>query len=191
MRTVHLIVIHCSATKENETFTEIELEKSHRQRGLNGIGYHYYIRRDGNIKSTRPVRKPGAHARGHNLDSIAICYEGGLNQRGVPKDTRTEWQKHSMIVLIRALLTDFPMCHICGHRDLPQIPDDNSLIEPESWLRECPCFDAAREYGKRMLRITMVVSLVGCVIILALRPLILDFYRDKLTETAKIGRAHV
>ena len=54
MRTVHLIVIHCSATKENETFTEIELEKSHRQRGLNGIGYHYYIRRDGNIKSTRP-----------------------------------------------------------------------------------------------------------------------------------------
>lgn len=147
MRTVHLIVIHCSATKENETFTEMELEKSHRQRGLNGIGYHYYIRRDGNIKSTRPVRKPGAHARGHNLDSIAICYEGGLNQRGVPKDTRTEWQKHSMIVLIRALLTDFPMCHICGHRDLPQIPDDNSLIEPESWLRECPCFDAAREYG--------------------------------------------
>ena len=98
MRTVHLIVIHCSATKENETFTEMELEKSHRQRGLNGIGYHYYIRRDGNIKSTRPVRKPGAHARGHNLDSIAICYEGGLNQRGVPKDTRTEWQKHSMIM---------------------------------------------------------------------------------------------
>lgn len=44
--------------------------------------------------------------------------------------------------------------------------------------------DTAREYGKRMLRITMVVSLVGCVIILALRPLILDFYRDKLTETA-------
>ena len=44
--------------------------------------------------------------------------------------------------------------------------------------------DAAREYGKRMLRITMIVSLIGCVIILALRPLILDFYRDKLTETA-------
>ena len=65
MRTVHLIVIHCSATKENETLTEIELEKSHRQRGLNGIGYHYYIRRDGNIKSTRSVRKPGAHAQGH------------------------------------------------------------------------------------------------------------------------------
>ena len=85
MRTVHLIVIHCSATKENETLTEIELEKSHRQRGLNGIGYHYYIRRDGNIKSTRSVRKPGAHAQGHNLDSIAICYEGGLNRHSMAK----------------------------------------------------------------------------------------------------------
>ena len=104
MRTVHLIVIHCSATKENETLTEIELEKSHRQRGLNGIGYHYYIRRDGNIKSTRSVRKPGAHAQGHNLDSIAICYEGGLNRHGLPKDTRTQWQKHSMIVLLKTLL---------------------------------------------------------------------------------------
>ena len=44
--------------------------------------------------------------------------------------------------------------------------------------------DTAGEYGKRMLRITLVVSLIGCVIILAIRPLILDFYRDKLTETA-------
>ena len=42
--------------------------------------------------------------------------------------------------------------------------------------------DTAGEYGKRMLRITLAVSLIGCVIILAIRPLILDFYRDKLTE---------
>ena len=45
--------------------------------------------------------------------------------------------------------------------------------------------DTAREYGKRMLRITIIVSLIGCAVILAIRPLILDFYRD-LTETAII-----
>ena len=44
--------------------------------------------------------------------------------------------------------------------------------------------DTAREYGKRMLRITIIVSLIGCAVILAIRPLILDFYRDKLSETA-------
>lgn len=146
MRTIHLIVIHCSATKENDTLTEMELEKSHRQRGLNGIGYHYYIRKNGDIKSTRHIRKPGAHARGHNINSIAICYEGGLNCHGVPKDTRTEWQKHSMTVLLRTILIDFPLCHICGHRDLPQMADANSQVEPESWLEECPCFDAATEF---------------------------------------------
>lgn len=147
MRAIHLIVIHCSATKENDTFTEKELEKSHRQRGLNGIGYHFYIRRNGEIKSTRSVRKPGAHARGHNLESIAVCYEGGLSHRGGPKDTRTEWQKHSMLVLLKTLLIDHPGCHICGHRDLPRTIDDHTLVEPESWLEECPCFDAAKEFG--------------------------------------------
>ena len=44
--------------------------------------------------------------------------------------------------------------------------------------------DTAREYGKRMLRITIIVSLIGCAVILAVRPMILDFYRDKLTEKA-------
>ena len=145
MRTVHLIVIHCSATKENETFTEIELEKSHRQRGLNGIGYHYYIRRDGNIKSTRPVRKPGAHARGHNLGSIAICYEGGLNQRGVPKDTRTEWQRHSLRVLVRALLMDYPEAKVAGHRDLSPDRNNNGEVEPMEWTKQCPCFEVKKE----------------------------------------------
>ncbi len=51
-----------------------------------------------------------------------------------------------MIVLLKTLLIDYPDCHICGHRDLPQIMDNHSLIEPESWLEECPCFDAATEY---------------------------------------------
>ena len=35
-----------------------------------------------------------------------------------------------------------------------------------------------------MLTITFIVSLIGCAVILAIRPVILDFYRDKLTETA-------
>lgn len=44
--------------------------------------------------------------------------------------------------------------------------------------------EEAKEYGRRMLWITTAVSLAGCVIILAIRPFIVDFYRDKLSETA-------
>ena len=43
----------------------------------------------------------------------------------------------------------------------------------------------SQELGQNnKLKITITVSMIGCVIILAIRPLILDFYRDKLTETA-------
>ena len=95
MRKIDLIVIHCSATREDRCFTEFDLDVCHRRRGFNGPGYHFYIRKDGRIVSTRPVEKIGAHAKGHNATSIGICYEGGLDARGRPKDTRTEWQVHS------------------------------------------------------------------------------------------------
>ena len=118
MRLINLIVIHCSATCEDRPFTEQALEAAHRQRGFDGIGYHFYVRRDGLILTTRPVERVGAHARGCNAHSIGICYEGGLDRHGLPKDTRTEWQRHSLRVLVRALLMDYPEAKVLGHRDL-------------------------------------------------------------------------
>lgn len=118
MRAISLIVVHCSATREDKSFTEHDLDVCHRRRGFNGVGYHFYIRKNGDIKSTRPLERIGAHARGFNSESIGICYEGGLDNEGHPKDTRTPWQKHSLRVLILTLLRDYPGCRICGHRDL-------------------------------------------------------------------------
>lgn len=108
MRKIDLIVIHCSATCEDRPFTGQALEAAHRRRGFDGTGYHFYIRRDGQILTTRPVERAGAHARGYNAHSIGIAYEGGLDHYGNPKDTRTEWQRHSLRVLVRALLMDYP-----------------------------------------------------------------------------------
>lgn len=107
-----------------------------------------YIRRNGDIKSTRPIGRIGAHARGFNKESIGICYEGGLDCRGVPKDTRTSWQKHSLRVLILTLLKDFPGCRICGHRDLSPDLNGNGEIEPEEWIKACPCFEASKEWNR-------------------------------------------
>ena len=47
MRKISLIVIHCSATREDKELTAFDLDTMHRRRGFNGTGYHYYIRRDG------------------------------------------------------------------------------------------------------------------------------------------------
>lgn len=143
MRKIDLIVIHCSATREDHCFTEYDLDTCHRRRGFNGPGYHFYIRKDGRIVSTRPIERVGAHARGFNARSIGICYEGGLDREGHPKDTRTPEQKHSMRVLVRTLLTDYPGCEVCGHRDLSTDLNGNGEIEPEEWIKACPCFEVS------------------------------------------------
>lgn len=43
---------------------------------------------------------------------------------------------------------------------------------------------AAKVYSGRMLGLTILVSLVGCGIMMAIRPFMVQFYADKLTETA-------
>lgn len=148
MRKIDLIVIHCSATREDRTFTEQDLEVSHRRRGFNGTGYHFYIRKDGRMVTTRPLERVGAHAKGYNAHSIGICYEGGLNGEGKPKDTRTEWQRHSMRALVLTLLKDYPGSCVCGHRDLSPDLDGDGEVEPEEWIKACPCFDVKRELSQ-------------------------------------------
>ena len=83
MRAISLIVVHCSATREDKSFTEHDLDVCHRRRGFNGVGYHFYIRKNGDIKSTRPLERIGAHARGFNSESIGIWRSGqrGTSQR--------------------------------------------------------------------------------------------------------------
>lgn len=146
VRKVDLIVIHCSATREDRCFTEYDLDTAHRRRGFNGAGYHFYVRKNGSIKGTRPLELVGAHAKGYNAHSIGICYEGGLDAHGVAKDTRTEWQRHSLRVLVLALQKEFPGARVCGHRDLSPDLNGNGEIEPEEWIKQCPCFDVKEEF---------------------------------------------
>ena len=125
MRFINLIVIHCSATRCDRSYTEHELTIDHLRRGFSGAGYNYYIR------------------KGHNAHSVGVCYEGGLDERGYPADTRTDFQKHSLRVLVMLLLRDYPGSRLCGHRDLSPDLNRNGEIEPEEWIKACPCFDAA------------------------------------------------
>ena len=134
MRRINLIVIHCSATRCNTNFTVEDLDACHRARGYNGIGYHYYITRDGHIHPCRSENVAGAHARHYNAHSIGICYEGGLDKDGSYDDTRTQAQKLALETVLTSLKADYPDALILGHRDLPNVHKD------------CPCFDARAEY---------------------------------------------
>ena len=136
MRRIDLIVIHCSATRCDQSFPMEALEACHRARGFRCCGYHYYITRDGQLYPGRPEEMVGAHARRYNKHSIGICYEGGLDPQGKPADTRTPAQKHALAALIRSLKVDYPEAEVVGHNELP-------------WVKKaCPCFDAIKEYGE-------------------------------------------
>jgi len=145
MRKINYIVVHCSATREGYELTPEALEAEHRRRGFRGTGYHYYIRRDGTVLGTRSLEIPGAHVKGHNAHSIGICYEGGLDREGRPKDTRTPEQRSALRLLISQLLKHFRDARVCGHRDLSPDLNGDGQIEPEEWIKQCPCFDVATE----------------------------------------------
>lgn len=134
MRTIHLIVLHCSATPENQAYTPEQLERDHKARGFTSAGYNYYVRQSGDVVAMRPLAQIPAHAKGFNRNSIGICYEGGLGNDREPKDTRTPEQKRSIRLLLMLLRARYPHSRICGHRDLGA-------------PKACPCFNAEEEYA--------------------------------------------
>lgn len=145
MRSINLIVVHCSATRADRALTTEELETIHRRRGFRGIGYHYYIRRDGTVVNTRPPELIGAYVKGHNAHSIGLCYEGGLDCDGKPADTRTPEQRSALRLLVCQLLKRFRNSYVCGHRDLSPDLNGNGVVEPEEWVKECPCFEVSND----------------------------------------------
>lgn len=134
MRTVSLIIVHCSANKAGSALRTGDIDRYHRSLGWKCCGYHYVIPTDGTIEAGRPEELVGAHCKHHNSHSIGICYIGGLDDGGTtPKDTRTEAQKATLRKLIEQLHQRYPKALIVGHHDLnPQ--------------KACPCFHVTAEY---------------------------------------------
>ena len=132
---VKLLIVHCSATRCDRNFSVEKL----RATGIAKFGqasYHYYVRRNGSVVPILPESVRGVHAVGYNHCSIAVCYEGGLDERGVATDTRTELQKHALYALLKQLRQDYPKARIIGHRELPRV------------AKKCPGFTASREYSQ-------------------------------------------
>lgn len=146
MRSISLIVLHCSATRTTQNYSFRQCKADHMKLGYKTIGYHYYITRDGQVHEGRPLWQVGAHCKGHNQHSIGICYEGGIDAAGYACDTRTKAQRESMYALLCRLHDQFPSAIIMGHRDLSPDLDGNGRIEPDEWIKQCPCFDALCDY---------------------------------------------
>ena len=51
--------------------------------------------------------------------------------------------------LLARLHNRYPKARVCGHRDLSPDRDGNGVITPGEWIKACPCFDVAADYGYR------------------------------------------
>ncbi|MDE6346682.1 MAG: N-acetylmuramoyl-L-alanine amidase [Muribaculaceae bacterium] len=116
MRKIDKIILHCSATPEGHDYTVADIDRWHRERGFNGIGYHYVIYLDGTVNPGRSIERIGAHCIGQNSNSIGICYIGGVTTDGkTPKDTRTPAQRKALRELVDTLRKKYPGATVHGH----------------------------------------------------------------------------
>ena len=131
-REITEVVCHWTETPTNKNIGSEEINNLHVDQGLNGIGYHYMIRRDGSIQRGRPVNIEGEHAINHNQRSIAVCFVGGIN---VPSETinltqyissssLTRSQFNSFDHFCRAFYNVWPGGQIVGHSDIDTLTND-------------------------------------------------------------------
>ena len=78
-----------------------------------GIGYNFYVRKDGTVWQGRPIWAQGGHCFYHNHKSVGICFEGDFD-----KETMGEKQYKAGVELIKYVLSVYPGCTIYKHKQL-------------------------------------------------------------------------
>lgn len=105
------VVLHHAAAKACSPY---QVDSWHKANGWTGIGYHYFVRKDGTIYRGRPEWATGAHAQGKNHESIGICAEGNYDEEYIMPDT----QKDSIQELLRDIKLRYPNTTVKGHRNV-------------------------------------------------------------------------
>lgn len=129
-REVTELVVHWTETPTNKNIGSEELNDLHVAFGLDGLGYHYVIRRDGTLQRGRPVNIVGQHAPTNNHDqrSIGIVFVGGINApSGTPNldsfisaQSLTRSQLNTFDHICRAFYAVFPGGQIIGHSEIDE-----------------------------------------------------------------------
>ena len=127
MRKIDEIIIHCSDSDRPEHDDIKVIDQWHKERGFKKVGYHYFIKKNGDLQIGREESEMGAHCASHNQNSIGICLHG-------KKDLPTWEQTRTLLFLCRELMTkyDIDPMNIHGHREYNE-------------HKTCPNFDVKLE----------------------------------------------
>lgn len=135
-RQINLIAIHHSASPRSTTTEQIRkwhMDPKRPGGPFEDIGYHWVIEDDGRWVRGRDMYEYGAHARGHNRNSIGICVTGDNTKKA---HAWSEKQHLSLQDLLRSAKLWFPNAEILGHRDLEGQKTECPGIDIRTWLAE-------------------------------------------------------
>lgn len=116
--TTEALFVHCSATRPEQAVGVREIRQWHKEQGWLDIGYHFVIKRSGEIEEGRPMMAVGSHVKDHNHNSIGVCLVGGINVNGQPEANFTPQQMESLRVVLGNLKDQFPEASIRAHHDV-------------------------------------------------------------------------
>jgi N-acetyl-anhydromuramyl-L-alanine amidase AmpD len=139
------IVVHCAATPPQLDIGVEEIRKWHTDKGWIDVGYHYVIRRDGTEEIGRPADVMGAHVRGHNDESIAVCLVGGVDEYNAPENNFTYLQWETLKSRVSLLQSIYPEAEVVGHNQL----------DPH---KACPSFDVQDWLSEELSRESALVD---------------------------------
>lgn len=108
-RTTRIILHHAAA----KSCTAEQIHQWHLNNGWSGAGYHFIVRKDGNIYRLRPENKVGAHASGSNSDSLGVCFEGDFMS-----ETMGEVQRKMGAELVSYLKSKYGISKVQKHKDV-------------------------------------------------------------------------
>lgn len=117
------IVLHHA---EASCCTVQDINSWHKDNGWAGIGYHYFVRKDGSVYRGRPDSAIGSHCKGNNTGSLGICFEGDYT-----KETMPQAQYNAGVELIKYLFNKYGTMKIYGHKELfsTECPGNNFPLD--------------------------------------------------------------
>lgn len=103
------IILHHA---ESSNCTIEDIHEWHKSNGWAGVGYHYFVRKNGKVYKGRPDNAIGSHCLGHNANTIGICFEGAYN-----KETMPQIQVQAGRELISYLKDKYGISSVKRHKD--------------------------------------------------------------------------
>lgn len=109
-KTTAIILHHADAV----SCTVEDVHRWHLANGWIGIGYQFFVRKNGEIWQGRPIDWVGAHTKGANEFSVGVCFEGSYES----KDTdMPDAQLQAGKELVSYLLGLYPGAAVKRHKD--------------------------------------------------------------------------